>query len=75
MQVEMTPVAINKVYSEPVTLKTESQASQSTAPAVVRPNSGRYRGYDHVHWYVGNAKQAGTSDDVPPDIILTDHVS
>ena len=38
----------------------------STTPATFAPSSTQtestldYRGYDHVHWYVGNAKQAAT---------------
>ncbi|KAL4937270.1 hypothetical protein BDV06DRAFT_203257 [Aspergillus oleicola] len=32
-----------------------------TTPALSTPSSlASYRGYDHVHWYVGNAKQAAS---------------
>ncbi|GAB7363729.1 hypothetical protein MBLNU230_g4297t1 [Neophaeotheca triangularis] len=36
-----------------------SKHGYSSAPAVQAPNSDeiKYRGYDHVTWYVGNAKQ------------------
>ena len=39
-----------------------SAISNSPPPSVIDEASSvaSYRGYDHVHWYVGNAKQAAS---------------
>lgn len=35
-------------------------APAADSPPVAPADLTQYRGYDHVHWYVGNAKQAAT---------------
>lgn len=37
-----------------------SAISTSPPPSSERSSLASYRGYDHVHWYVGNAKQAAS---------------
>lgn len=37
-----------------------SAISPSPPPSTASPALASYRGYDHVHWYVGNAKQAAS---------------
>ncbi|ERF72239.1 4-hydroxyphenylpyruvate dioxygenase 1 [Endocarpon pusillum Z07020] len=46
----------------PIALSPPSSPSPRTAATQASPSVSlnRYRGYDHVHWYVGNAKQAAS---------------
>lgn len=37
-----------------------SAISPSPPPSAAQEQLASYRGYDHVHWYVGNAKQAAS---------------
>lgn len=45
----MAPIALSDIPSSPVSNDTFSNTDVAS-----------YKAYDHVHWYVGNAKQAAT---------------
>ncbi len=49
----MAPIAVSLPPPSPST--TGSTASQLSSSSI-----NQYRGYDHIHWYVGNAKQAAS---------------
>lgn len=56
----MAPIAVDIA---PVEIRLSSKTKRgsdvrSSAPAVTAEQINTYQGYDHVHWYVGNAKQA-----------------
>lgn len=56
----MAPIAIESA-TQPAPLPSKTTYDQSfvsLAPAVKEPQLSSYQGYDNVHWYVGNAKQA-----------------
>ncbi|KAK5080824.1 hypothetical protein LTR24_008398 [Lithohypha guttulata] len=56
----MAPIALDAVPT-PAHLPSKTtydQPTVSSAPAVQAPQLSSYQGYDNVHWYVGNAKQA-----------------
>ena len=58
----MAPVALEDVYPLNGSANTKLTQNTSVAPAVkLHQDTGKYQGYDNVHWYVGNAKQAGKS--------------
>lgn len=55
----MAPIAISPPLSPPTT--TRSSRTSTTTQFPPSPSSlNQYRGYDHVHWYVGNAKQVAS---------------
>lgn len=58
----MAPIAIDIIpVQEPTSTKTKSTFDlKSSAPPVTAAPISSYQGYDHVHWYVGNAKQAAS---------------
>ena len=58
----MAPIAIDTLpIVSQTTLKPKSQTTNiSSAPAVTAEPITSYQGYDHVHWWVGNAKQAAS---------------
>ncbi|KAF8539171.1 4-hydroxyphenylpyruvate dioxygenase 1 [Trichophaea hybrida] len=51
----MPPVAL-----EPSVIASNGQTYISGVVSSSATNDNSYRGYDHVHWWVGNAKQAAT---------------
>lgn len=54
----MAPIALSPELG-PTSIPAKKNAPQPTQLNEVSPQSlGSYEGYDHVHWYVGNAKQA-----------------
>lgn len=58
----MAPIAVDitPVHSQ-ISVKTKINSNfKSSAPAVAAEKLTSYQGYDHVHWYVGNAKQAAS---------------
>lgn len=58
----MAPVAIASapVPSHLLLQTSYDLAIRHSAPAVKEPQTHQYQGYDNVHWYVGNAKQAAS---------------
>jgi len=56
----MAPIALDAAPTPAHLLSktTYDQHIVSSAPAVQNPQLSSYQGYDNVHWYVGNAKQA-----------------
>jgi len=57
----MAPIALANPQTTP-TYKTGLASQVAPTPQVQsHQDTGLYEGYDHVHWYVGNAKQAGKS--------------
>jgi 4-hydroxyphenylpyruvate dioxygenase len=50
----MAPIAISPPNSPTTTTSTTHNSSSSP------PSLSQYRGYDHIHWVVGNAKQAAS---------------
>jgi 4-hydroxyphenylpyruvate dioxygenase len=56
----MAPIALSPELG-PTSVPAKKNAPPPTQLDDVSPQSiGSYEGYDHVHWYVGNAKQAAT---------------
>lgn len=55
----MAPIAISppaSPFGAPPAAAARTTRSLSSSPSSIN----QYRGYDHVHWYVGNAKQAAS---------------
>jgi len=57
----MSPIALAATPTPSHLLSvTHAQVSVDKLTEVVQRNIGNYQGYDSVHWYVGNAKQAAS---------------
>lgn len=58
----MAPIALSPPASPSTTTGTTSTTSRKSAtqPHSSPPLLNQYRGYDHIHWYVGNARQAAS---------------
>lgn len=54
----MAPIALESTPVPSHLLMKHAEVEHVNAPAVQPVEVNQYQGYDHVHWYVGNAKQA-----------------
>lgn len=54
----MAPIALSDLSLSVTTPDGQTTSLSSAGASPVSAGTAGYRGYDHVHWYVGNAKQA-----------------